>query len=146
MTVWRTTSCRSRANFRIRAALESLAASLAAVKATEEDIEEFDRILDMLRSCDPSDAERYRHLNREFHFRIYTASRSPLLFSIIRRLWDAFSGAGQLGPPLARGMSESMQQHEELLEALRTRDPAKAEQRARDHILTGIERTIPLRD
>lgn len=133
-------------NFRIRAALESLAASLAAAKATAQDIEECEHILDLLRSCDPADAERYRRLNREFHFAIYAASRSPLLFSIIRRLWDAFGGAGQLGPPLARGMGESMHQHEDLLEAIRSRDPARAEQCTRDHILTGVERTIPLRE
>lgn len=133
-------------NFRIRAALESLAASLAAAKATDEDLDEIDGILSLLRSCDPSDGELYRQLNREFHFRIYKASRSPLLFSIIRRLWDAFGGSPQPGPPLKRGRNESMQQHEELLAALRTRDPAKAEACARDHILTGVERTMPLRD
>jgi len=125
-------------NFRIRAALESLCASLAAEKATDLDLADIEKAMHALHAG--SDSE-YARLNREFHLRIYTTARSPLLFSMIRRLWDAFG----VGPTLARNHKQSREQHEKLLAALASHDAEKAEVIAREHVLTGIKRTGTLR-
>ena len=125
-------------NFRIRAALESLCASLAAEKASDLDLVEINEAMRALHAGSDSQLAR---LNREFHLRIYQAARSPLLFSMIRRLWDAFGA----GPTLARNRKQSREQHQRLVAALVIHDAEKAEAITREHVLTGIKRTGPLR-
>jgi DNA-binding GntR family transcriptional regulator len=117
-------------NYRIRAALESLAAELAAETATEEDLEAIQAINDeMVRS---EDQQRFEDLNRRFHVRMYEAARSPLLLSLVRRLWHAFP---PLGPRVVRPREESLEHHAQILAALRARDGKRANELTRHHIL-----------
>ncbi|MBI2237501.1 MAG: GntR family transcriptional regulator [Actinobacteria bacterium] len=120
-------------NYRIRAALEGLAADLATQKLTEEDLAEVEAIHRRLRDCRPGD-RRIAELNRRLHFRIYECARSSLLLALLRLLWQSLPG----GPQVWRPHEESVGQHEALLAALRARDPEAAAARAREHILSAI--------
>jgi DNA-binding GntR family transcriptional regulator len=116
-------------NFQIRSALEALAASLAAQRVTEEELEELWSLHEQMAS--PSGDVDYVDLNRKFHFRIYECARSPLLLTLMRLLWQSMPR----GPRVARSLSESRHQHAQLLRALAAHDSAAAAEQMRAHIL-----------
>lgn len=120
----------TRENFRIRASLESLAAELAAERISPEHLRELQRIHTQLCKLDHDD-DQIHEVNRQFHFRIYDAAQSPLLLSMVRRLWQPFPH----GPQVIRSAEESSAQHEQILHALQDRDAARAAQLTREHIL-----------
>jgi DNA-binding GntR family transcriptional regulator len=117
-------------NYQVRAALESLAARLAAARISEDELDELEELHAELARC----RERSRlaiELNRRFHFRIYEASRAPVLLALLRLLWRSFP----LEPQLRRPLPESVRMHGEILAALRRRDADAAERLTREHIL-----------
>src|SRR5215468_10670102 len=100
-------------NFQIRAALESLGASLAARKIDEQGLAALQALNDRM-SALPDDDTRYADLNREFHFTVYEYAHSPLLLTLMRLLWASLHG----GPRVTRSHAESARQHDEILAAL----------------------------
>src|ERR1700729_385264 len=78
-------------NFQIRAALESLGASLAARKIDAAGLARLEELNDQMRAMEEDDP-RYSALNREFHFGVYEYARSPLLLSLMRLLWASLHG------------------------------------------------------
>jgi DNA-binding GntR family transcriptional regulator len=121
-------------NFQIRAALESLGASLAARKIDEAGLAELERLNERMRTLADGDP-RYAELNREFHFTLYQYSRSPLLMSLMRLLWASLHG----GPRVLRTHAESARQHDAILDALRAGDADAASALTHQHIM-GAER------
>jgi DNA-binding GntR family transcriptional regulator len=117
-------------NFQIRAALESLGASLAARKIDASGLARLRDLNDRMRAL-PDDDPRYAELNREFHFAIYEHARSPLLLSLMRLLWASLHG----GPRVTRTHAESARQHDEILHALADGDDAGAAARTYQHIM-----------
>jgi len=73
-------------NFQIRAALESLGASLAARKIDAAGLARLRGLNHQMRALPDGDPS-YAELNREFHFTVYSCARSPLLLSLMRLLW-----------------------------------------------------------
>jgi DNA-binding GntR family transcriptional regulator len=122
-------------NFQIRAALESLGASLAARKIDAAGLARLGGLNDQMRMIgdDPGGpgGPRYAGLNREFHFTVYEYARSPLLLSLMRLLWASLHGV----PKVARTHAESARQHDEILAALRAGDPAAAAAGTYRHIM-----------
>jgi DNA-binding GntR family transcriptional regulator len=121
-------------NFRILAALEALASSLAAAKVTDSDLDEIRRLEQAFAECSDGDAA-LKHANRDFHFRIYECARSPLLLSLMRVLWRAFPN----GPQYWRPHGESVEQHRDLVAALAARDADAAAEITRQHVLGSID-------
>jgi DNA-binding GntR family transcriptional regulator len=119
-------------NYRILAALESLAGSLAVSKMTD-DIAEIDDLYQQVAACDPDD-DRLAELNRRFHFRVYECARSPMLLLLMRLLWRSFPR----GPQAGRAHAESVEQHARLLAALTYRDEEQVAAIIRDHVLGSI--------
>src|ERR1700760_2432631 len=120
-------------NFRIRAALESLGASLAARKVDPAGVRRLRELNEQMRALADGDP-RYAELNREFHFTVYEYAHSPLLLSLMRLLWASLHG----GPRVMRTHAESVRQHVEILDALRTGDAAAAASLTHRHIM-GVE-------
>ena len=117
-------------NFQIRAALESLGASLAARKIEAAGISRL-QDLNWQMAALAEDDPRYPELNREFHFTLYEYARSPLLMSLMRLLWASLHG----GPRVLRTHAESARQHEAILDALRAGDAEAAAARTYQHIM-----------
>ena len=117
-------------NFQIRAALESLGASLAARKIDAAGISRLQALNDQMKAL-AEDDPRYAELNREFHFSLYEYARSPLLLSLMRLLWASLHG----GPKVLRSHAESARQHDVILAALRAGDPAAAAESTYQHIM-----------
>jgi DNA-binding GntR family transcriptional regulator len=121
-------------NYRILAALEALATSLAVEKLTDADIDEITALERRFADLDVGDPVA-KEANRDFHFRIYECARSPLLLALMRLLWRSFSR----GPQEWRPHDESVEQHRLLLGALRERDAATAAAITREHVLGSID-------
>src|SRR3984885_11078054 len=77
-------------NFQIRAALESLGASLAARRIDAGGLDRLRDLNDQMRAL-ADDDPGYADLNREFHFTVYEYAGSPLLMSLMRLLWGALN-------------------------------------------------------
>ncbi len=127
-------------NFQIRAALESLGASLAARKIDTAGLARLEELNDQMRALGQADHGEgepgYAALNREFHFTVYEYARSPLLLSLMRLLWASLHG----GPKAARTHAESAPQHDVILAALRAADPAAAAASTYQHIMGSPDR------
>jgi DNA-binding GntR family transcriptional regulator len=117
-------------NFQIRAALESLGASLAARKIDAAGLARLRGLNDQMRAL-PDEDPSYAELNREFHFTVYEYARSPLLLSLMRLLWASLHG----GPRVTRTHAESARQHDEILQALTDGDAVGASARTYQHIM-----------
>jgi DNA-binding GntR family transcriptional regulator len=133
-TVARAESEELEENYRILAALEALAGSLAVAKMTDGDLAEIEALLRAVAECQPDD-ERLAELNRQFHFRIYECARSPMLLLLMRLLWRSFPR----GPQAGRPHQESVRQHAELLSALTRRDEGQVAAVIREHVLGSIK-------
>jgi len=116
-------------NFQIRAALEALAASLAAVKIDADGLARLAALNERMRSL-PANSSSYADLNREFHFVVYEYACSPLLLSLMRLLWASLHGDHKA----ATTPAERARQHDEILAALRAGDSGAAATQAREHI------------
>jgi DNA-binding GntR family transcriptional regulator len=121
-------------NYRILAALEALAGSLAVAKMTDGDLAEIEAFYREVAARRPDD-ERLAELNRQFHFRVYECARSPMLLLLMRLLWRSFPD----GPQAGRPHQESVQQHAELVSALKERDEERVTAIIRDHVLGSIK-------
>lgn len=117
-------------NFLIRAALEPLAAQLAAERITVDDLAEITRLHERLSTANGLDAPAVAELNQAFHLRIYEAAASPVLMTLLRLLW---SSVGET-PSRRRGALESSTQHAAILDALRRGDGKAAAEMTRSHI------------
>ena len=117
-------------NFRIRAALESLGASLAARKIDVVGLARLRDLNDQMRAL-ADDDPAYPELNRAFHFTVYEYAHSPLLLSLMRLLWASLHG----GPRVTRTHAESARQHDEILAALEAGDAEVASARTYQHIM-----------
>ncbi len=124
-------------NFQIRAALESLGASLAARKIDAAGLARLHDLNEEMRAL-ADDDPAYAELNREFHFTVYEYARSPLLLSLMRLLWASLHP----GPRVSRTHAESARQHDAILAALTEGDADAAAARTYQHIMGAA----PVRD
>ncbi|RKE19971.1 GntR family transcriptional regulator [Streptomyces sp. TLI_171] len=120
--------------FAVRESLEALAASLAAQHATAAGVRDLERIL--VRTRKAAEAGRLREtvsLNADFHREIVTLSGNPLLRDMmapldgrLRRLFRLTTDADS-GLPMCT-------EHQQLLDAIKARDPETAATLARQHV------------
>jgi DNA-binding GntR family transcriptional regulator len=132
-TVASTESAEMEENYRILAALEALAGSLAVSKMTNDDLADIEALYRQVAACRPDD-HRLAELNRQFHFRLYECARSPMLLLLMRLLWRSFPQ----GPQAGRPHWESVRQHALLLKALKRRDEEEVAAIIREHVLGSI--------
>lgn len=136
--------------FQLRAMLEGHAAGLAAQRADAADWEvlgesatEIDRLLQEPGLEGPALFDRFQHLNSRFHQALLAASRSPRLQIIAKGLLDLpLVTLKQHSWPGEVSVRRSNQQHWEVIEALKARDPMLARLRVQSHILTARPRAM----
>lgn len=120
--------------YTVRAALESLGARLAASRLTEEDVVTLTRLLDeMVQAGHDHDLEKMTRLDNQFHETIVQISGNKVLY----QLWKTLQ-FGYWTIVTARISTFDLEvlarRHEELLDALKTRDPNKARRAMQRHI------------
>lgn len=109
----------------IRIALEGLAAELAALRATPQDIEAIaGHLKAMERSARAQDIRQYIVDNWHFHMGIYRAAGSAMLLQMIEPLWAKYSAYTRLAAD--EDISTTLPNHARALDGLRRRDPMLA--------------------
>ncbi|MEN6461058.1 MAG: GntR family transcriptional regulator [Syntrophomonas sp.] len=121
--------------FEIRAALEGLAAALAAERITDDELENMERLLvEKAEAINQQDIEKLVEVDTKFHDALYQASRNERLTAIISNLREQIQRfrATSLANP-GRG-KKSLDEHRYIVEAIQSRDVQQARQAAQDHI------------
>jgi DNA-binding GntR family transcriptional regulator len=121
--------------FEIRAALEGLAAGLAAERITDEELEEMERYLvEKADAIARNDMERLVEVDTGFHDIIYRASRNERLTSIINNLREQIQRFRTMSLAYPGRSKRSLEEHRNIIEAIQSRDAQLARQVAQEHI------------
>ncbi|WP_227763956.1 GntR family transcriptional regulator [Zhaonella formicivorans] len=121
--------------FEIRAALEALAAGLAAERITDEELEELQRILvKVSKSAESHDLENLIQVDTEFHDVLYKASRNERLVQIISNLREQIQRFRSTTLAAPGRMKDALEEHKKIVDAISERNVALAAQLAQEHI------------
>jgi DNA-binding GntR family transcriptional regulator len=120
--------------YTVRAALESLAARLAAERLTAGDVQALqDTLGQMIRAAQEQDEAGMVRLDNRFHETILQISDNQLLYQLWQTLqfgyWTIVTARSS-----SYDLEELARRHEALLEALATKDPHKAAEAMQHHI------------
>jgi DNA-binding GntR family transcriptional regulator len=120
--------------YTVRAALESLAARLAAERLTQDDVQALQHTLDeMIHAAQEKDEKGMVRLDNRFHQTILQISGNQLLYQLWQTLqfgyWTIVTTRSS-----SYDLEELARRHEALLEALVTRDPQQAAVAMQHHI------------
>ncbi|MBN1139069.1 MAG: GntR family transcriptional regulator [Anaerolineae bacterium] len=120
--------------YTVRAALESLAARLAAERLTDEDTQTLQRVLEeMIQAAQEGDEKRMVYLDNRFHETILQMSGNELLYHLWQSLQFGFWTIVTTRTSISN-LEELACRHEILIDALASRNPKKAEAAMRSHI------------
>lgn len=120
-----------------RRLIEGESCALAATTITDQELIDLERILDDMVEENEHDV-RGDLADRRFHVTIARATRNSALVTVIENLWDL-----RYKSPLCRAMLERARQvgvrpliddHQEILSALKARDPREARNAMREHL------------
>jgi DNA-binding GntR family transcriptional regulator len=119
--------------FAVRQRLESLAARLAAERATAADVAALRALLDQGREAtQQQDLARVAELNSSLHLRILEISGNPWLLSIAKALYLHVQWVFRLGA--AERAPHSWAEHIQLVDAIESGDGDRAERAALAHL------------
>lgn len=120
--------------YAIRALLEPYAAQVATEKLDDEQLDSISaRTRSMGQALKAGDFEALARENSELHMTLYEAANMPRLARIIEGLWI---GRPPLTPLQVPAQAErSVREHEDLLKALKARDPQKVHDLVEAHIV-----------
>jgi len=122
----------------VREALEGMACRLAAERMSDEELGELVKLLDThSKKPDVARGEGYYQESGDFdfHFRIARASNNELLASIVMGdLYDLLRVYRYKSSTMAGRAAQALEEHREIVEALVSRDPERAEAAMRTHI------------
>lgn len=119
--------------FAVRERLEPLAARLAAERADPEGVANLRELLELAREAtERGDLVKVAELNTALHLHILEMSGNPRLSSIARGLYLHVQWVFRLGA--ARRAPHSWREHIQLVEAIESGDPDRAEATALSHV------------
>lgn len=125
-----------------RLLFEGEAASLAAMQASDEDIEEIERLVSEIarENQDPKGTDK---ADRAFHLAIAKATRNTAVYEAIEKLWSLryTSPEAALLHKKARtaNVKPVVKEHTAVLDAFRRRDPAAARAAMRAHLAAVLD-------
>jgi DNA-binding GntR family transcriptional regulator len=126
----------------VRAALESHAARLAAERANDDDRTTIDSLLAELNGAGGELGERTLiDLDQRIHRHVYHCTHNPFLAATLDAYYVLTLRIWFLALDRVARLEDAVGEHRELLEAIRDRDPAGAEDAMRRHV-TGFEQAI----
>jgi DNA-binding GntR family transcriptional regulator len=119
----------------VMAALESMAARLAAERATSSDIARLHGLMDEFRNGNDARVDEYSDANIAFHQAIIKMSGCALLGEMTENLFIHMRAIRKITIHQDNRAARSVIDHMRIIEALERRDLGLAEQLARDHTL-----------
>ena len=125
-----------------RLLVESEVAALAAAQITDEELDELDGLVRRIEEENRPGVGK-EDADAAFHLAIAKATRNSALVETVERLWDLrrTSREAALLHEKARhaNIKPVVEEHSAVLEALRSRDPARAREAMRAHLLQVLE-------
>ena len=119
----------------VRSVLESHAARLAAERATDEDRETLEGLLDELERRSDLDTRELMGLDERIHRQIYSSAHNPFIESTLEAYYVLALRIWYLALDQARELEQAVLGHRELLEAILDGDADRAEGTMRRHVL-----------
>jgi len=121
--------------FEVRAALEGLAAGLAAARITEEEMEELERTLVRINvNSEEDDINSIVEGDSSFHELIYKASRNQRLVQIITRLKEQIHRFRMTSLSQPGRTKNALGEHKTIVEAISDRNVKLAQTLASEHV------------
>jgi DNA-binding GntR family transcriptional regulator len=122
--------------FRIRAVLEGLAARLAAERATPERIAHLERVLERSDAMmDGQPPERLLEWNTRFHDGLNALSGSAQLQQLLQAIHAKILRYRRITLEVGRAGKVWLREHRAILQAIKDRDPERAERLITQHVL-----------
>jgi DNA-binding GntR family transcriptional regulator len=119
----------------IREALEGCAARLAAARVTDAELATLDGLIEATERTHYTAVDERMRLNQEFHLTVAKTSGSQRLFDMVGGFREFFMNVEWQGRHDQRRSAKlSLQDHREILAALRARSGDRAEQLVRLHL------------
>jgi DNA-binding GntR family transcriptional regulator len=125
--------------YEVRAILEGGAARLAAVRATDVDLDALEPLSAQGHSHVHDANSAFVRVNDEFHDRVTAASGNELLVELVRRSCRYHFNYRIAAVYSTAEVSDAMHDHMALCVALKDRDPDRAEEIARAHVAKALE-------
>ena len=125
----------------VRITLERHAARLAAERATETERAETMALLAELDESAAHDERTLIDLDQRLHRHVYRCAHNPFLEATLNEYYMLTLRIWFLALDRVVRLGDAIQEHRELLEAIRDRDPARAEDVMQRHVV-GFERAI----
>jgi phosphonate utilization transcriptional regulator len=126
----------------LRAMMEAEVGALLAINATAEQIAALQTMLSSMEAAvAASDAPLYFQLNVEFHETLVSFAGNKKMFLLYRRLTRELDLFRRRNLSQQALLSNSIQEHREVLAAIASRDPERAAHTLRRHVRNSRERT-----
>lgn len=121
--------------YAVRIALESYAARLAAERITDAELLQLDALLaQMAQAREQASFSLLFELNRKFHMAIYAAARQQRLFELIANYLELAQRYRLMFHRLENRAEHTVDEHQEILTALRRHDAGAADRLTRAHL------------
>jgi len=133
--------------YAVRAALEGLAAELAAQRLTRVNLARLEDLYEAMEAACIADRDAdLATLNRDFHETIAIASENNYLREILDNIKGIFERYRSTAISNMDRRSLAHQEHGELIGALRARDPDRSRRIAEAHVYRAMEANVDTRD
>lgn len=129
--------------YALREILEGAAARLAAMQASDFEIEEM-REWQMRFERSQDDARAMALANRRLHETIFRSARNRYLDSALKDMQDAISILGRTTFSLSGRPVTAISEHRAIIEAIASRNPDAAERVSREHIRNALRARMKL--
>ncbi|MCF8010123.1 MAG: GntR family transcriptional regulator [Clostridiales bacterium] len=120
--------------FEVRAALEGLAAGLAAERITSEELDKLEKSLLQISESNDDDLYELVEEDKNFHELLYQASRNERLTTIITNLKDQIERFRTTSLALPGRKQNAITEHKNIVEAVSDRNIELAQALASEHI------------
>jgi DNA-binding GntR family transcriptional regulator len=118
----------------IRAGLEGYAARLAVLHINEIQLRTLEDIVNKMKEAMlKSDAENFNLNNLKFHRYLYQIAPYPMLYEMIVKVWDGGKWTRSVFAISPKRMEKSIEEHMEILKAIKNRDEDTVERLVREH-------------
>lgn len=128
--------------YTLKMALYGLATYLAVARADSKSLQRLERVVERMEGClarKPPDVARYQLHHEEFHGLIMDMAGNERLKRIALSLHNQVKRFSYRSLIHEEHLRNSCRRHREILQALRERDPGRAEDLSRQHVMEALE-------
>lgn len=131
----------------LRIAIEIEVARIVCQTATEAEFKKLDqRLLHAKLEFDAGDWEAFNRIDMDFHALLCSMAGVPVLWQKIGEMRVHIDRLRRMYLPVSGDMSRNQTEHKEILDALRARDPGRAEAALRQHLSYTLSAIAKLRE